>query len=348
MLQTSEIRTILDAYAIGSPLAIQHARHGSVNETAFVTITGGEQGTQAQVVVRRCTPRLGTAAAQQRHALLAYLHQCGLPVPIMQKRPTGERFLLLNGRVCEIQSFLPGEDVQPGTHSEIDSAARLIGRYHTLVSALPPSVPVDHHHRTTPRYAPQGLRALTEKLFERDIMADLHEDLVWYDTRAAELARHLSDQRYQALPHLLIHGDIHADNMRFCQQQACALLDFDQIGWDTPLTDLVDGLVAFCTAAQTSALWQWGIFRGPLDHHHTTCFLSAYQHIHPLSTEECSVIPLMLETLYLRGCLGRVLATAEAAPDYHQQILEQGRHLAHAVANMQQVFTRHTPPKIAT
>jgi homoserine kinase type II len=185
-----------------------------------------------------------------------------------------------------------------------------------------------------PRYAPQGLRALTELLFERDIMGDLHDDLIWYDTRAAELTRHLSNERYHALPSLCIHGDIHADNMRFCQHQACALLDFDQIGWDTPLTDLVDGLVAFCTAPQTSALWQWGIFRGPLDQQHAQLFLTAYQQHHPLSAEEHAVIPSMLETLYLRGCLGRVLATAEAAPDYHQQILEQGRQLAASIATI--------------
>lgn len=316
MLAAHDIDQILRFYDLGSALRITQARHGYVNETAFVELA------DQRVVVRRCHPKLGEAAAAYRHHLIAQVRTHHLAAPALLLNRAGSSYTLFQGRVWEIQEYIAGDDFDADRPAQAASAGALLARYHQAVHGFPaPSPAVD------PRYTPLLIRGLTEPLLERDMMGDLHEILAWYDFQAAACSRQLPDLGYAALPQLVIHGDMHADNLRFCDDQAVALLDFDQAAWDARIVDLADALVAFATAPQPIAEWQWGVFAGPLDVERSHCLLAGYQSIDPLSPAERHALPVLLRVLWMRGALGRVAATPEGAPDYHLAVLGQGQRL---------------------
>jgi homoserine kinase type II len=178
------------------------------------------------------------------------------------------------------------------------------------------------------RYAPHDMLGLTEKLLQHDLMGDLTETLNWYDGRIAQLRKQLPDTSYKALPHCVIHGDIHCDNVLFGNDQVAALLDFDQVEWDAPVADLVDALVAFASVDKPSSI-NWGVFKGPLDEDRAAQLIAGYASVRSLSRQEVNAIPVLLEVHWLRGELGRVLSTPEGAPDYHVSVLDQGLSLSY-------------------
>lgn len=47
-----------------------------------------------------------------------------------------------------------------------------------------------------------------------------------------------------------------------------------------------------------------------------------------MSAAERAALPVLVETVWLQGNLRRVLLTSEAEPDYHLEVLEQGRWLS--------------------
>jgi homoserine kinase type II len=333
MLSAYDIAQILGYYDLGPAGTTTHARHGYVNETAFVELSG------QRVVVRRCHSKLGETAAIYRHRLIDCLRARNVPVPALLHNRVGNSYTLLNGRVWEIQEYIAGDDFDADRPDHAESAGLLLARYHQAVIGFnAPNTP------TTPRYTPLVIRGLTEQLFERDVMGDLHEILAWYDFQTAAYSRMLPDSGYAALPQLVIHGDMHADNLRFDQDAAVALLDFDQATWDARIVDLADALVAFATAPQRGAEWQWGVFAGPLDIQRAQLVLAGYQSIEPLTHSERDALPVVLGVLWMRGALGRVIVTPEGAAEYHLAVLAQGQRLAEWVRGQFNSVAVHFPP----
>lgn len=320
MLTSSDIARVLARYDLGPPAGHTSTGHGFVNETAIVTTGRG------RFVVRRNHRRFPLAAHQTRHALITWLCQHGVPTAPLVPGPTGETLLVLDGRAYEVQEYVAGCDFDAARPAQVAAAGAALARYHLAAQSFP--LPAASATGAEPRYAPPVVSALVERLLERDVMGDLHDELAWYDSRAAQLRMLLPDAAYQALPYLPIHGDVHADNFRFVEDRVAALLDFDQMAWDARVVDLADGLVAFATAPCPRESQTWGVFRGPLDERRAAELLRAYASIVPLSTAELAALPVVLEVLWLRGELGRVLSTPEGAPEYHSEVLGQGRRLS--------------------
>jgi homoserine kinase type II len=204
---------------------------------------------------------------------------------------------------------------------QLASIGVTLAEYHRAICgfAAPPG-------QAQPRYSPQAILALMEQLLEWDVMGDLHDPLAWYTSRAVELRAALPEAAYAALPHTVIHGDIHCDNLRFRGDQVAGLLDYDQVAWDARAVDLADALVAFASVPMAASTW--GVFLGPLDCARAACLLNSYARVAPLTAAEAAQIPTLVELLWLQGELGRVRSTPEGAPDYHRSVLEQGRLLS--------------------
>ena len=317
MLTSSDIARVLAHYQLGPPEGHSCTGHGFVNETAIVTTSRG------RFVVRRNHRRFPLAAHHTRHALIRWLGERGVPTAPLVPGPSGETLLVLDGRAYEVQAYIDGCDYDAARPGQVGAAGAALARYHLAAKSFP--LPVEG---AEPRYAPRVVSALVERLLERDVMGDLHDDLAWYDARAAQLRALLPDAAYQALPHLPIHGDVHTDNFRFVEDRVAALLDFDQVVWDARAVDLADALVAFASAPCPQEAQTWGVFRGPLDEGRAAALLAAYGRVAALWPSEVAALPVLLEVLWLRGELGRVISTPEGAPDYHREVLAQGRRLS--------------------
>lgn len=315
MLTAADITQIVSYYDLGTVYSTSQATRGNMNETAFV------QTNQGTWVVRRNHRRQSEAAQRYRHQFITQLYNRGVPVPPLMSTRDGDTLLIHNRRSYEIMGFIKGDEYNPNQPAQLESVGATLGLYHTVARDMP--APPDSPER---RYVPQGVLALNEVMVRRDIMGDLTPMLSWYDLRAARLRKVLSDATYDALPHLVIHGDIHRDNFLFQDDQVVALLDYDQIAWDIPLADLADALVAFASV-QNAQTHNWGVFQGPLDEDRAARLIEAYTRVAPLSSHEITLLPAILEVLWLQAELGRVFATPEGEPEYHLSVLEQGQAL---------------------
>ncbi|MGQ9829725.1 MAG: homoserine kinase [Roseiflexus sp.] len=317
MLTSSDITHVLSRYNLGPVEGIAATGHGFVNETAIVVTRCG------RFVVRRNHHRFSPTAVRYRHHLIEHLCRRSFPTARLIPNASGSTITIIDGRIYEVQEYIHGTDFDPHRPGQIAEVGATLACYHQAVTGFPSS-----GNNTLPRYAPARITALTETLYERDVMGELHADLAWYDARAAALRRAMPDQVYAALPQVLIHGDMHPDNVRFASDRVAALLDFDQVERDARIVDLADALVGFTTRLQPSEATSWGVFRGPLDIAQTIILVCHYGRIAPLLPGEVAALPVLIEVLWLRGELGRVISTPEGAPDYHAAVLAQGKRLS--------------------
>jgi homoserine kinase type II len=317
MLQPLDIAKVLTFYDLGTLQSVVRALHGYVNETAFV------QTSKGCFVVRRNHRRHSPEGHYQRHALIKWLCARNFPAPALIPTREGETLLTLDGRTYEVMECVNGGEFSPGQPGQVANIAKTLARYHLTVRdfASPPEA-------YTPRYSPQSILSLTELMLERDMMGDLQEPLSWYDRRAAHIRSRTFETSYHTLPHLLIHGDMHRDNLLFSGEAVTALLDFDQATWDARIVDIADALIAFATSSKNETNLMWGMFQGTLDEDRANEFIAAYASVWALTHSEISTLPTIIELLWLQGELGRVVSTPEGAPDYHESVLSQGRWLS--------------------
>lgn len=321
MLTHYDVQRALALYDLGELRSICAAAHGLVNETAFAETSTG------RYVIRRNQRRLGKASLTLRHQLHAWLSTHDVPCPRLIPARSGETAVEVEGRIFEISTFIEGEEYHATEVAQSAGVGTALARYHHAVIDFPAYV-----DGQDPRYSPSVLPGLIERLMQRDMLGDLTVQLSWYDRRAADLRRRLRDADYAALPQLLIHGDVHRDNLLFCGEHVVGLLDFDQVTPDARIVDLADALVAFAPGQPPESWSPWGVYDGPLDAQRARLLLAGYEKVTPLSTAERSALPVILQVLYLQGNLRRVLSTSEADPDYHIEVLEQGKWLAEWVS----------------
>lgn len=330
MISSADIDELLRHYDLGPVESVSHARRGFVNETAFVTTLRG------RFVIRRSHRRITEANHRYRHDLVHFLLAREFPAPRIISTRNGDTLMVLNGRFYEVLEFIAGEDFNHSRPGQQYSAGELLARYHhTIEGFAPPPGTSD------PRYSPQTVLGLTERLLERDMMGELHDPLSWYDMRAVAIRRLMPRDFYEILPHLVIHGDIHTDNMLFACEEAIALIDYDQVTWDARIVDLADALIGFATDHRYRERMAWGVFQGPLDEQAADRLMAGYLAVQPLNNVELQLLPLLVELIWLQGELGRVISTPDGAPDYHMEVLEQGRWLAHWIGNRRENLFEH-------
>lgn len=318
MLLPLDIGKVLRFYDLGKLQSLTKAYRGYVNETVFV------QTSKGMFVLRRNHRRLTEEGHRYRHALMSWLREQGFPAPELIPTRTGETLLYYEDRTYEVTRYIAGGEYDPANPHHIVSVGETLARYHRAVMqfAAPPGEP-------PLRYSPHNVMALSERILERDMMGELYDMLRWYDTRAAQLRTLLPEQRYNHLPHLVIHGDIHRDNFLFANDDVVGLLDYDQVAWDARIADLADAIVGFASdCCKQTNIVSWGVYSGPLNVACASTLVAAYQSILPLTSAEIAALPVVIEILWLQGELGRVLSTPEGAPDYHLNVLEQGRWLS--------------------
>ncbi len=317
MLTTAHIQTVLTHYDLGTIQRVTPTCQGNVNATAFVETTYG------RFVVRRNQHHVSEAFHRYRHALIAHLYEHNFPVPALIPTRNGTTMLKLDGQLYEVQLFVEGKDYNPDQPQQLTSIGTTLAHYHRIVQELD-RMPGE----AIPRYSARCIQGLTERLMECDVMGDLWPSLTWYDARAAQLRAALDIPSYTRLPHRIIHGDMHADNLRFAGNRVVALLDYDQIAWDARIVDLADTLVSFATDTSYAGQFLWGVFKGPLHPERATRILAAYMRVVPLTRRELETLPELIELMWLQGALGRVISTLEGSIEYHLDLLGQGRWLS--------------------
>jgi homoserine kinase type II len=158
-----------------------------------------------------------------------------------------------------ILSYLPGEDKYRWddpfcTQEELKNSAEVLARYHNTIFGWE-----DMSNWDEPRmvdriplmakkwreYAKTGGNTAFEAYFQKECD---------YLFGVLDNPQYITARRvYDALPHLVTHGDYHPGNLKFQDGEVVGLFDFDWAKMDARCCDIGIALTYFCTAWEQSA-----------------------------------------------------------------------------------------------
>ncbi len=239
------------------------------------------------------------------HALTTELNRSGFELsPSLIPTKQGETYLKVGefpGSVsgayyAAIFSFLEGESRYNWngplcTDEELAHAAAALASYHNAISGW----------KGTGWKEPRGI-ALLSRMPEKwrtyaSGAGDTSFDACFLKHHAEllrALTRVLDKSVYDAMPHMAIHGDYHAGNLKFQDGKVTGLFDFDWSRMDARIFDVAVSMLYFCTA------WE-GASDDDLMHRRMACFSEAYQRavggtkgISPLNRLERQYLPAMI------------------------------------------------------
>lgn len=305
VIDAEEADRALAHYALGPTLGQAVSGGGTANANLVIDTTEG------RFFLRRRNPKYSQREfVAFDHALMEHLAAAGLCTPLALPSREGRRWVELDGRVYELYPFMPGGEHDPTSEGEVRDSAATLARFHraTRDMIVPPG-------KDWPRYdAPQLIR---EGLAEaRELDDGSHaEELGTAEAHLELLQRRLPDERYAALPQLVIHGDYHPANVKFQDGRVVGVFDVDWATRQPRVRDLADGLLFFAAerdapmdAADIYSVTQ--PFR--LTEQRARLFLEAYEGIDALTSEETAALPEFMRARWLH-C--RVQGMAKVPPE---------------------------------
>jgi homoserine kinase type II len=219
------------------------------------------------------------------HAVERYMAERG--VPVQQPRPTlaGAPWWDDNGTVWEVFPFVEGRHLRDGNAEDVAALGAAVGQWHQAGRDFPL-----RYEKAAPRGEtdPERLMQRAETLAQES--AETAEALVPYRQALERAARELPPERYAALPHTLIHGDIQPANVLMREGRVAAFVDLDWCAWQARLYDLCFVILVCCASHATPidggdirSLTQTPFLNADV----TAAFLRAYQDAAaPLTAEE--------------------------------------------------------------
>ncbi len=182
------------------------------------------------------------------HVVVEHLAGAGLPVTPALPTSQGRRWTNHSGHIYELYPFVAGDPHAPGDLSQIAAAGRLLARFHDVTSEFRPQGeknwgryfdPVDRLNQIGEARQLLVGGADTGAVSQTEAAAILN----YLEAQVEDVIDRLPDERYWRLPQVIVHGDYHQGNMRFSGPELVGLFDFDWVGRQPRLVDIVDGLL---------------------------------------------------------------------------------------------------------
>ncbi len=198
----------------------------------------GWQGTRG-VLRRLPAPAAGAADLAQDvtwlHGFLARLAGAGFPSPRPLPCFDGRSWIIAEGSLWQIVSFLPGHPVGWAAVPPMEEIGALLGRYHAAARQIP--VPGQ-------RPAALPLAQVPPVLLSHPLDAVPADRAAPIRRLAAQLARDLDDTGHLARDRMVIHGGFTTGNVIAggTPPAASGVIDFAGAHVETPLADVGYGL----------------------------------------------------------------------------------------------------------
>lgn len=308
--------TILAEYQLGRIRCCSYVERGYVNEKWLLETDKGRY-----LLKRRHASLRKPSLVQAQHALVRHLRRAGFPAPALVCTRHGNRFLVHQGEVYEVQAYIPGDPFDATKLVHLAAAARMLGLYHQAVIGF------EHRtlHRPAERYGfcalSRTMGSLRDGWWRRGMVLT---SLIPLLSRLEEHVRDL-ELRYKAigqLPELVIHGDYHGANLVFRGDRIVGVVDYDLAHWCSRVMEVAEAVIAFCT--DPGLQLRHIVYSGALDLERVRTFLAAYQEEAPLSEMEIRALPDLIRTIWLCASLDPPLEpplSLENAPDALPELL---------------------------
>jgi len=319
--ETEYLRSLIsENYDIGELIEARRSARGYVN-TSYEIITG-KNGRDCRYFLRRYREDIEEKEVRFEHSIIEHLMSknfravAGL-VYTREGRSYVRRFVEEQSGgeplLFALFDFLPGEDRYTWDNpackrKEIESAAALLARYHDTVSDLTPSGRrkeariIDLLHQLGHCLRNWADMAGTT-VFDACFLANFDYML----NAVRRIRASIEGREYERMVQLPIHCDYHPGNLKFQEEKATGLFDFDWSKIDARCFDVALGITYFCS--------EWGReSEGGLRLDKITIFLSSYQKalqegelLRPLDEAEIRYLPSMIgasNAYILRWVLG--------------------------------------------
>jgi Ser/Thr protein kinase RdoA (MazF antagonist) len=289
---SQELLPVLRAFGLGDPLGIV-PMGGTATHKWDVTTP------QGRFVVRvRAAEFADHDATRFDHEVLHRLAQGGFPVPMPPVNLDGSTWFGHDSRVLEVLSWIEGDPFLEGDQAAIRSLGNLLARFHRVFADNPPlgkqgRLREDHPELMRPYLSRLRLAASAQEDRELGAIQKLLD----------EVAAKLDSGLYAAMPHSVIHGDVHPGNVRFRHSQVAALYDFDYLGVQARARDLSDALISF--TSRRGDVFDPNVMHSlvqPFVPDWSLCrlLLSGYQDESPLTETEWRALPLLVRSRWIQ------------------------------------------------
>ncbi len=255
-LTTEELADILKDYEISTPMKLEDI-HGGYGNSNFKAIT-----TEGVYLLKICDEKKLDQLHKQV-SLLNHLHNHSYPTvyPILQRND--EALYISDDYNVMIYPFLNGGTPQPS-----QQVSTQIGEALATLHAIPPLPEL-------PCF-PMGVTEITPFLKQvRGTEFAGHPFVMWLKSELEWIQPELD----KPLPTGLLHGDLFLDNTLFDEDKMVAILDFEEVCYDTMLIDVAMTIIGCCFTAQHQ-----------LDTASVDAFLEAYNKHRPLTDDECDCL----------------------------------------------------------
>lgn len=204
-----------------------------------------------------------------------------------------------SNRLFAVYEYLAGQDRytwdRPGlTDTEFESAGRLLAVFHNAVRAFDPGAFRRHEPPILQLWPqlPEKLKQLARRPESGKLFTFFrrHLDVILHTMVKTEL----TPAAAEGMPVIAAHCDYHPGNLKWDNEAAVGLFDFDWAKMDLRLFDVCMALVYFCSS------WD-GDRDGEMRLDKMALFLASYQRIlvqrnglDPIDEDECALVPTML------------------------------------------------------
>ena len=302
-LNRKQTADLLRDWPVGELMFLREAA-GSASPAVIVITRRG------QYFLKQRSPRdSDPSRLSYDHSLMRHLARAGLPVVPALRTLEGSRWMRDKERVYEVYPWVDGEPFDPTSPEQLRAAAELLARLHQATEGFRPSGRKDLPRLFDPRdRLPELAEART--LLEEGVSPgevppeQARRILDLLEAEARGVLKRVPDERYWALPQVIVHGDYHAANLKYQEGQIVGLFDWDWACRQARLKDVADGIIFFaCPRERPLAGDIVALTQPPLyDEERIRAFLAAYEAHLPLTKEERACLPDLLRErwLYMR------------------------------------------------
>lgn len=305
--ESEELAVVLSHYDLGILESITEFARGSVNSPKVGIVA--ERG--KFLLKRRADERGAGKRVRFAHAVIAQLVSNGFPaarpVPSRDRKQT---IVLFRESIYELFEFIRGQTYSQ-TEEETYAGGEMLARFHQALAEveLPPSLEApagDYHDCAAVR---SGLATIRNSIASHDSFSGHEAELPelvglllsMYDEACDQVVAAGLDSR----PLCLTHGDWHPGNVLYRGGKVLAVVDFDSARVSRRILDVGTGALQFSVIG-TGEPETWP---DHLDEARLRAFVTGYDSIAPLSSEDKQMIPNLMIQALISECVAPIAAT---------------------------------------
>ncbi|MBF0622762.1 MAG: homoserine kinase [Magnetococcales bacterium] len=275
-VEPEHLSALLSRYSIGTLIGLEGIADGVINTNYRLNTT------KNQFVLTLVEDPGESRALPLLIHMITHLANRGIPCPCPVVDNRGKVIQQLHNRPALIVPFLPGSAPKQPSANQCHSAGKALAQMH--------QAGLDCHFNRDNPMGPgtwqRQIQALSAHLQQHN-----PDQITLFQSCLDHVRLALFDQ---PLPQGVCHADYFPDNTLFEGEALTGIIDFFFACREILVYDLAVALNAWCFTVD-----------GPVKEAQFSSFLSGYQSIRPLETEEKKRLPLALEAAALRFALSR-------------------------------------------